>query len=499
MQQRNYNYLLYFISLVILATLVIQVYWNYKNFQAGKQQLISEVQASLDNAVDSYYIDLADKNTVAFDLQKGDTFTNNRGFDSLLRKIDVYSTNGIRLDSIDPSTLSEVKVISGKNRNPADSLLRMQTRFTTTASAFSQADIIRGREEGDSIKNLFELTSRLIIAITTDSLNIPELNNYLNEQLRAKDLEIDFGYVYKNNSGNIQKFNEDLKDEAALSTVGKSAYLPKNSRFELFFTNHTPTILKRNLPGMMLSALLIASVVACLFFLLRIIQKQKQLAEIKNDLISNITHEFKTPISTVKVALEGMEHFNQQNDPVKTKNYLQVSNLQLNKLEMMVEKLLETATLDGDKLQLQKEQVSVVDLLKELVEKHQNLSPGKTFRFKSQFETLTIMADPFHLENALNNVLDNAVKYGGEIIAVEIFTEEQKLKIMIRDDGKKLTTSQAEQIFEKFYRVPSGNVHNIKGFGIGLYYTRQIIQKHKGEIKVNIDGSTEFQISLPHE
>lgn len=148
---------------------------------------------------------------------------------------------------------------------------------------------------------------------------------------------------------------------------------------------------------------------------------------------------------------------------------------------------------------MEKEAVYVVELLRELVEKHQNLSPNKAFHFTPKTENVVIVADPFHLENALNNVLDNAVKYGGETIDVKIFAEEQKLKIKIRDDGSSLTPSQAEQIFEKFYRVPSGNIHNTKGFGIGLYYTRQIIEKHGGEVKAITNGTTVFEISLPNE
>ncbi len=497
MQQQKYKYLLYFISIVIIVTLAIQFYWNYKNYQAGKQQLVSEIQASLDNAVDAYYIEMAERNTFGFDLKEGSNFTESRDFDSILKRIDKYTTRGVRIDTIKPSDISEIRVISGDTKSRKNAFSK-STKFIET-HGIRKGDVVRLTKPNDSLKDLFELTSRVIVAITTDTLNTLLLNNYIKDQFSAKRLDVDYGYIFMNNSGNIQSFNPNLIDEASLKTLAKSAYLPKNSSFELYFTNETATILKRNLLGMILSALLVASVVACLFFLLRIINRQKQLAELKNDLISNITHEFKTPISTVKVALEGIQNFNYQNDPEKTAKYLKLSHLQLDKLQMMVEKLLETATLDGNKLQLEKEKVNVSRLLSELVEKHKNLSQEKSFSFKNGKENIIILADPFHLENALNNILDNAVKYGGDIVEVDLLAEGEKVRIKIEDSGNSLSGNHAEQIFEKFYRVPSGNIHNVKGFGIGLYYTKQIVEKHGGEILVFTDGSTKFEILLPHE
>ena len=108
------------------------------------------------------------------------------------------------------------------------------------------------------------------------------------------------------------------------------------------------------------------------------------------------------------------------------------------------------------------------------------------------------MADAFHLENALNNILDNAVKYGGDKITTNITTANNHVRISIKDDGKNLTSTQAKQIFEKFYRVSKGNRHDVKGFGIGLYYTKKIIEGHNGSIEVVLKDSTNFIITLSH-
>lgn len=494
MRNRNFSSILYFISVVILVTLSIQFYWNYKNFKDGKQQLIREVQSSVDNAIDSYYIELADRNTIGISLKEDGSIIENPQVDSLLHKID-QSGNGLDfLNNIDPRDISEMNIIKGSELRNKD------TVFGAVNSSVKHRDLnnfFNDTQSLDTTRDVAQLARRIIISLKTDTLEIPVLNNHINEQLAAKNINIDYAYIFRKNEEVTQEFNTEIVDDNILNTSSNSAYLPKNSSFELYISNLTTTVLQRNILGIVLSAILVAAVVVCLFVLLKIINRQKQLAELKNDLISNITHEFKTPISTAKVALEGIENFNQENDPVKTRNYLQVSNIQLDKLQLMVEKLLETATLDGNNLQLNWEEVPLVPMLSELVEKHRQLATNKTIIFKAVQENLLLRADPFHLENALNNILDNAVKYGGSKIEVDISAENEMVKIRISDNGANLTKAQAEQVFDKFYRVPKGNTHDVKGFGIGLYYTKNIIERHGGVIKLHLNQRTIFIITLP--
>ena len=190
----------------------------------------------------------------------------------------------------------------------------------------------------------------------------------------------------------------------------------------------------------------------------------------------------KTPIATVSTAIEGIKNFNQNNDQAKTDSYLDISEQQLKKLHLMVEKLLETSTLDSDKLIIKKEEIDVVLMLRSLVHKHQMLSPEIEIQFKTNEGSLTIEVDPFHFENAVANVLDNAVKYGGNSIEVNLNSMLSSVEITIADDGGKINKNQREKIFDKFYRIPAGNRHDVKGFGIGLFYARKIVDKHGGQL-----------------
>ena len=233
--------------------------------------------------------------------------------------------------------------------------------------------------------------------------------------------------------------------------------------------------------------------------MLKIIQQQKELAAIKNDLISNITHEFKTPIATVSTAIEAIENFNVIDDKQKTQKYLTMSAVQLKKLHQMVEKLLETATLDSEQLMLKKETVDVAAMTEKLVNKYQLLSKNKTLIFSSNLQPIYLNIDMFHFENVISNLIDNAIKYGGSTIEIHINSILKSVEISIADDGDGIEKNQQEKIFDKFYRVPKGNTHDVKGFGIGLYYCKKIVEKHRGILVLSSNNNqTIFKITLPH-
>ena len=165
----------------------------------------------------------------------------------------------------------------------------------------------------------------------------------------------------------------------------------------------------------------------------------------------------------------------------------------------MVEKLLETATLDSESLELNKEDIDVVELLESLVNRYKIQHSNKTYTTHIDVENIIVHVDIFHFENAINNILDNAVKYGGNHIFVELLSKGNIVEILISDNGNSLNKTNKTRIFEKFYRIPKGNTHDVKGFGIGLYYTKSIIEKHGGKIALELNNKlSTFKISIPN-
>ncbi|WP_452223307.1 sensor histidine kinase [Lacinutrix chionoecetis] len=480
--------ILYFIVFVIVSTIAIQVYWNYKNYQTNKQQLINDVQVSLDNAVDTYYEGLAQKNTKGF-LLNSTKHNHNINAKKGLTTI-ITDTDFKNLDSINSDIINKISIFKGER---ADSL------FTSMHDNLSRAT--QWEIENDSLResSIATLTSKVFISITNDSLRLKAIDSLVDIELNRKFLNLDYGITFKEVGKDLQVYKAPDELKNGLTTASKSTFLPQESVLSIYFKNEIKVILKRIFGGILISSLLVLAVITCLFYLLKIINKQKQLAEVKNDLINNITHEFKTPIATIGVALESIKDFNVLDDKVKTKKYLNLSTTQLTKLNIMVEKLLETATLDSENLKLNKQPIDLALMVSNIVEKSKIHTGDKSLKFNDSTKAIIANIDIFHFENAINNIIDNAIKYGGHAISVSIKKKNKHIELLISDNGKKLNKQQALQIFDKFYRVPKGNTHDVKGYGIGLYYTKKIIEKHNGSISVSINNGTAFKIMIPHE
>jgi len=490
MDKRNYKWVVYFIGITVITTIAVQVYWNFREYQINKQHLISKVQLSLDNSVEAYFANLTKSGIITFKSldsinfkEKTDTIfvsTNSkRGF---RKKIDSTLKNIAKLDHQKPLLLKN-------HRNRA-------FPFFTANQAFP--------------KNIDSLISKVFISISKDTLNLKELDTYLIEELKRNKINVNYALKYNYTPRHL--FNDSLAEKTItykltsfpnehLKTTSNSTFLPPKSKLELLFTNETAILLKNSLISILLSLLLSISIIASLIYLLKTIYKQKQLAEVKNDLISNITHEFKTPIATISTALEAMKSFNALNDKVKSEKYITIANSQVSKLNLMVEKILETATLNHEELSLNKKPINIVDLVEEVIEKYKIINPKKTFKFKHKLDNNVIKLDEFHFENALGNILDNAIKYGGDLINIELTSTKNSVILLIKDNGNGIHKSQKEKVFEQFYRIPMGNTHNVKGFGIGLYYTKKIIKKHGGNIHIIYDknNNTMFKIELLNE
>lgn len=477
MKQKKYLWALYLIITTILVSIVVQVYWNYKNYQKNKQLFINQVQISLDNAIDVYYADFA----------KSDTFLFNKESDIIIMDNDPFFINSknnkkrlsITVKRFDTIEITETQKLL-KSKNELKKILKEK---------FQKQDSLHDK------KIIKDITS-IYFSITEDNLDLKKLEKVLKTEFNRKKIKIPYAINhYKNNK--LVATNDSIpKFKKLIQTFSKSTYLKKNEKIELIFPNQTAAILKQGLLGILLSLLVSIIIIASLFYLLYIIKQQKEIAEIKNDFINNITHEFKTPITTIGIAIESIKDFNATGNKEKTEEYLSITNTQLKKLNLMVEKVLETSTLDSQELFLQKENIDYIELINKVIHKHKLTAQHKEMKFNPGTTNETIYVDPFHFENVINNLVDNALKYGGNLIEINLHTSTNNLEINISDSGS-IPKQQKDKIFDKFYRIPQGNIHNVKGFGIGLYYAKVIVEKHNGTLKLLNTKNTTFQIQLP--
>lgn len=480
----------------MLLTVGIQVYRNIQNYNLNKQRFINDVQVALDIAVESYSAEQA-KNDIFFLF--GNEFEGNGNpsitingantSDSLKFKAFAYSgQTEVKIDTLPKRVFGTKHWIS---KQLSDSNKLPSVGAVQSIKVFANGD-------SSALGSRFEaLTTKIALSLVRDSIDFNTLSKYMDKELGRKQINIDYAFVQLKKDTALHQSAAFDKSELPLSIISKSTYLPKDQQLQLSFSNASAIILKRGLADLLISLLISVAVIGSLLYLYRIINEQKALAEIKNDLISNITHEFKTPIATVNSALEGIANFNQQNDQEKTAKYIDISIGQLKKLNLMVEKLLETATLESESLEIRKEPINLSQILHTLLEKYKMVAGAKEIIFHEDSQDVIIEADPFHIENAISNLIDNAIKYGGNKIEISLAHNNGKAQVVVNDNGGFIEKSQKERVFDKFYRIPTGNQHDVKGFGIGLYYTKKIIEKHGGSIQLVLKPQlTSFEVAF---
>ena len=544
MNTQKYQWLFYLITATIIATIGVQFYWNYKNYEENKRQVTNEIQLSLDNAVEEYYSSLAksdfltiidnNSNSVAIfknplNLIKEKSYKS-KSIGNIINKIKPNnsekekpraSINNLKFtfdenlskEKIDSMMISAKDFVIEFNSN-LDSLnnkkkdsVEVLNQITDKKKGFNlNSDgankvikYFRGKKAADSLK-LIKNLKPIFISFLDQSVEYEKIDSLIEIQLQKKGIELTTSFHHLKNDTLFHQTKDSLLATEKKYLRSKSTFVKDNEAFKLVYNNPSIVALKRSSFGIFLSLLLSLAVISSLFYLLKIINQQKELAAIKNDLISNITHEFKTPIATISAAIEAIKNFNILEDPEKTSKYLSMSSIQINKLHQMVEKLLETAMLDSEQLVLKKETVDIVDIAEKVVYKHQILAHKKELSFFTTLQPCYANVDVFHFENVISNLIDNAVKYGGNQIEMNISSVLNTIEITVVDDGNGIEKNQKEKIFDKFYRVPKGNTHDVKGFGIGLYYCKKIIEKHEGVIGLTSDKSkTIFKITIPNE
>lgn len=342
------------------------------------------------------------------------------------------------------------------------------------------------------------------------------LETLLKKELYLQDIQQDFLYgIYDCFIDSIElsgliTFDKDsiyAKQQLPLKDITpESLNLTKDGHyFTVFFPNLKLDKIEAASSFSPIAYLLIVVIFVVVFFAfsLGIIIRQKRLSEVKNDFINNMTHELKTPISTISLSSELLLRLELPQDEEKMRKYASIIYKENKRLEKQVERVLNIAKLDKDKVILNKEQIDLIAILEEVKENFNfnQAQGGGQIQLNYPSDQALICADPVHLTNVLFNLVDNAVKYCklSPSIQMTVQAEKEGYRIEIHDNGIGIRKEDQKLIFDKFYRVPTGNIHDVKGFGLGLYYVKLIVEAHQGKIDVrsNPDKGTTFSIWLP--
>jgi signal transduction histidine kinase len=272
--------------------------------------------------------------------------------------------------------------------------------------------------------------------------------------------------------------------------------------YEVFVTPLTDIYLHR-MRGIILTTILIIVFLAFAFwYLIRTIISLRSIEEMKDDFTNNMTHELKTPIAVTYSVVDTLLNYKQGDDKEKRVQYLKICEEQLKRLSGLVEKILSMSMERRKTLAMNKEDVKLRPMIENMAKEFQLKNDKKmTFIIDISPEDMTIHADPMHIINAISNIIDNSIKYSGDEVEIRVkaFRQTDHDIIVLSDNGIGISEENQKRIFDKFYRVGHGNRYNVSGYGLGLYYVRQIIQRHEGSITVEstMNKGTTFTITLP--
>lgn len=284
-------------------------------------------------------------------------------------------------------------------------------------------------------------------------------------------------------------FTAKWTSDDSIAKAPMKIFIKLEDEKQMSITGYRMHLLKAITPQILFTLLLVLTTAIAFWMTNRSLRRQMKLSDMKNGLISNMSHELKTPVSTVKVALEALDSFDVVNQPDKAREYIHMAMLETHRLELLVNKALNTSLMEQGKMTLQRLPHDLKSIVQEIVDalKLRLEQNETTINLHATGDNFIAKVDKLHVQGAVMNIIDNSIKYGNKPVAIDIniIATDASIRIELKDNGPGIPPEYIEQVFEKFFRVPDGDKHNIKGYGLGLSYVQQVMQLHKGMTQVS--------------
>ena len=360
----------------------------------------------------------------------------------------------------------------------------------------------------DNPEPVEKVSNDYYIVNVNDVIDGDVLKYLLIQAFKKHDINTDFEFAVYDCDNDRMEYGAYVSADSDTAREVKSSKLPKSDKYTYYFGVHFPhrsLYFNSRMKGAYVFTILLVIVVLFFGYTLYIIIRQRQLSEIQKNFINNLTHELKTPISSIGLSAKVINNKNILNTPGRLFEYARIIQEQNQRLSNNVEKVLDLAMLEKNKIRLKPEPVVLSDFLTTVIKQFRQSSTGESATIDLTIVSagLSVMADTFHFTQVLLNILENSVKYCRRQpeINVQLSSNNRWAIVMITDNGIGIPGYARKKIFQKFYRVPTGNVHNVKGFGLGLDYVNKIIKTHQWKIKVedNPSGGSIFSILIPRK
>lgn len=533
MKKIRINFIIVLVVVALLALLVIQAFQTAQLYDSKSGEFSERISMTLDKIAFRHekaedirkYMMLANKD---FSVQYKDVLKEE--FQHLLSAQESISIQDTSI--FENGSMQNYLVIKGSTY---DSLTGLKAEQRVLARDVRKLrDLFNGNNTNkvnqDSIKLAIQLDQRVIqqifkkarfvneMMIDAFRTNIYEdpsqrvdlsfLDSVLRNELNA-DLPKEFEYLITDEYNQPIIFDHPTENyNIAIDTLTshKTLLFPSNPLDDNLYLHvkfpeqHSYLIMEMWFP-LLVKIFLLALIVVAMTFMFKTILTQKKLSEIKNDFISNMTHEFKTPISTISLACEAMSDSDMVgSQQSSTQPYIKMISDENKRLELLVERILQSASIDKKELHLNKESILLNELVENIVNKANFRIAGTTgtIELKMPSELIYVNCDRMHTANAISNLIDNAIKYSNDNVNVQITLTKQNghIELKVTDLGIGIKKEHLDKIFDKLYRVPTGNVHNVKGFGLGLSYVKAIVEIHDWEIQVSSKFGQGSQFTL---
>ncbi len=350
-----------------------------------------------------------------------------------------------------------------------------------------------------------QVSTNYFVVLTNSPIDQTTLGFLIKTEFERRNIKADYEYALYDCADQCMKgaeFVSQKNNQLQASLTEMPAW--KNDGY--YFGVQFPFI-EANLIGQMgiwgFSSAVMLVVIIFFGYTMFVILRQKRLSEVQKDFINNMTHEFKTPLSTIAISSEVLRDPKIVSTPERLLNYATIIQNESNRLKQHVERVLQMARLEKSDVGLKKEQLDVHELIQEAVQNIHISLQAKDGHIKLELNATqsTAAVDKLHFTNVLFNLLDNAIKYNRQApeLVVRTTNATKQICIEVKDNGIGMTSDQLKKIFHRFYRVPTGNIHDVKGFGLGLNYVKLIVEAHKGKVSVEstpLEGSI-FRITIP--
>jgi two-component system phosphate regulon sensor histidine kinase PhoR len=530
MNRRNLLFLSFFVGLILSALIGVQIYWISNTIRVTERNFDQDVTEAMNDVV--YRIEKASTNArlaQKFNFRKQavrwlaspdsispgsrivkDTLRDRNGFI-------INRPNNYNVKTIEVLTTESNGVITGKDSSSYlthDSLPKSDfgtgIKFEGKNSDSLDKKMQFLLHRGDVMNDIFdELVSINVYHDLSPHLDTSQVDSIVRKALNDKNIHLPYQFAILNPTADTVMIASQgginlrfLESPYKVNIFPNSMYI--QPRFlSLVFPSKTNFNLNGIQVTLLSSIALIILIIAAFYFTISTIIKQKKLSEIKSDFINNMTHEFKTPISTISLAGEVLSDKTIEKSSESVEKYLGIIKSENKRLAGLVENVLQAAVLDKGKMKFKIQECDIHQIISDVIQslnlQIQNKGGLITTELKAQ--RYSLFADRMHMGNIIYNLIDNALKYSKENPRIRVSTDSSPtgISISVQDNGIGIRKEDQKKIFETFYRVPTGNIHNVKGFGLGLSYVKAVVEKHGGHIEVQSEpgnGST-FIVYLP--